>query len=458
MNDYRRSLLQIRILIKLDENSARSIIELAESLNAQRPSVSRSMQTLKVQGLVSRNRQGWHLTETGKIEAISAKEKLREITSKFTNAITGVARTMKEIAPAFNVVPAYPEFRQMAIFPEILKSSLLIADSQMAGIVKQMNEAIKLSPSFNALNQQIVSQAITTIVTPFMGANFYKKAIKPLLEIQLHNSEIFQNIIAQEISPMIEGLANQNNLFMTKMINDILAIRHQEIAKLVENVRMSDFAWLAKDLSNVNQAYFQLFAEQVNTLKISPSFIHSSGVTEVIALPTATVSHYVDSARNLIEAELTSDVPEFQEKGYEAVGDENLDPLLYQLNPEFVDMRQGSWVALNTSSPDHLRQAATSQRELIRQLLEVYVPNTLLPKDSRQGPQLKTRLRIALKTSESDTDFIEAILTALMSYYNQLNKYTHHNEKHEESLRAILQTGEGLIRFILTLAGRKTGI
>jgi len=95
------------------------------------------------------------------------------------------------------------------------------------------------------------------------------------------------------------------------------------------------------------------------------------------------------------------------------------------------------------------RHAGTSQRELLRQLLEQLVPHDLLPEENRQGSQIKARVRIALKTSASDTEFIQDLSKAIERYYSQLNKYVHHNKKHEESLRALMHAGEGLIRFIL---------
>ena len=63
---------------------------------------------------------------------------------------------------------------------------------------------------------------------------------------------------------------------------------------------------------------------------------------------------------------------------------------------------------------------------------------------------MKARVRIVIGESKSDAEFADAIAKAVLSYYRQLNKYTHHNMKHEESLRAALHTGEGLIRFILS--------
>ena len=82
MAERRRSLRQAEILLQLEEKPAKTISELAGRMDALRPSVSRSLRTLKEQGLVYRNHNGWHLTEAGVAEAAEAKAMLVEMTEK----------------------------------------------------------------------------------------------------------------------------------------------------------------------------------------------------------------------------------------------------------------------------------------------------------------------------------------------------------------------------------------
>ena len=63
--------------------------------------------------------------------------------------------------------------------------------------------------------------------------------------------------------------------------------------------------------------------------------------------------------------------------------------------------------------------------------------------------RIKARVKALLGGSDSDAEFIDATARSLLAYYTQLNKYTHRNQKHEESLRSLLHAGEGLIRFLL---------
>jgi ribosome-associated translation inhibitor RaiA len=174
-------------------------------------------------------------------------------------------------------------------------------------------------------------------------------------------------------------------------------------------------------------------------------------------MPPTILASYTDSARDFIDAEVAFESPTLAkpDQSFEEYGDQELDNRLYKLNPSYVEMRQGAWAALNQSNPDRIRHAATSHRELLRQMLQQLVPNAELPEENRQGTQLKARIKKALGTSEENAEFIDAVGAAVVTLYDQLNKYTHHNKKHEESLRALLHTGEGWIRFILSLLDEK---
>lgn len=99
MKDNRRSFLQVQILIGLQEAPAKTITEIAERIDALRPSVSRSIRSLKEQGFVYRDRQGWHLTEDGLEEArqseksmIAAAENLQMIASRNAEIISNSFR------------------------------------------------------------------------------------------------------------------------------------------------------------------------------------------------------------------------------------------------------------------------------------------------------------------------------------------------------------------------------
>jgi hypothetical protein len=137
-----------------------------------------------------------------------------------------------------------------------------------------------------------------------------------------------------------------------------------------------------------------------------------------------------------------------RERDYEVDGDASLDILLIRLNPDFVEMRKGSWVALRGRGPDYLRHAGASQRELLVQVLTHLVSTGTLPASDKQGPQIKARLK-ALGLSNTDAEFASSLANAALGLYQQLNKYTHGNQKDEASCECILRMVEALLKFIL---------
>ena len=92
----RRSLLQIRILRRLHQQQAKTITVLAEAINAQRPSVSRSLKALRNDNLVERNRNGWALSAAGEQEA---KRRNQQLSSNFKRLAKLANASSLNIAP-----------------------------------------------------------------------------------------------------------------------------------------------------------------------------------------------------------------------------------------------------------------------------------------------------------------------------------------------------------------------
>jgi DNA-binding transcriptional ArsR family regulator/ribosome-associated translation inhibitor RaiA len=429
VKDSRRSYLQVKILLHLEEKPAKTITELTERLNAQRPSVSRSLKALKGQGIVYRDRQGWHISEAGKNEASLAKEKLEE-TRKMLNESALLAT--KILVPHSLEISAVADM--MKPFEAIGKSVSLTAALANSSILNKIGDLGKLN-------------------SPFLSDEFYKGAIKPFLDIQEQNNQLLQVLVSSQISFAGESILNQNSQVMAKAIGSLIDIRHDVASQVIGKAISPDFSWLAKDMSQVTQAFTHVIHDQIKEISM-PNFSTTIFQTpDRFSIPPAIMASYTDSARDFIDAEVVSENPilHVYNQSFEEYGDRELDERLYQLNPDYVEMRQGSWAALRQSNPDRIRHAATSHRELVRQLLQQLVPDADLPTENNQGTQLKARIKKALGTSEENAEFIDAVGKAVVTLYSQLNKYTHHNEKHEESLKALLHTGEGLIRFIFSL-------
>jgi len=446
MKISRRSLLQVKILLQLETRPAKTISELAERLIGQRPSVSRSIRILKNQGLVLQDSQGWKLTEAGKIEASLDREKLTETAQKLKTATLRSTATLQQISSSAGDI-------MRNFYPQTLAMNSLVS----------LTEAFKF-PTLTAIENLNVAyldqlKDLGKFTNAFLSPEFFDNAMKPLLDIQERNNALLQKIVAPTTSQLLlmtQTIVNQNNLSIAKSLHDLMAVQQEQIGHALAQALTIDFSWLAQDISKVTQAYAHVFSDQLKVLERPEKSLLTIHSPEMWVVPSVTMTCYTTSAHSLIEAESEPDVPALLDQGFEEFGDPSIDSHLYQLNPNFVEMRQGTWASLQYSGPDRLRHAAISQRELVRQLLQQLVPDGQLPQDDRQGPQLKTRLKIALATSESNAEYVINVAEALVSSYGQLNKYTHHNEKHEESLRALLHTGEGWIRFILSLLNQKT--
>ena len=97
----RRSLLQVRILLRLELRPFRTISELAMAVGARRPSVSRSLKTLRGDKLVVRNRDGWTLTLAGEEEAKRSHQELSRVADNLRRTVQGntVVDLMKSVSP-----------------------------------------------------------------------------------------------------------------------------------------------------------------------------------------------------------------------------------------------------------------------------------------------------------------------------------------------------------------------
>ena len=86
----RRSLLQVRILLRLKQGPARTVSELAVAVGARRPSVSRSLKTLRNDELVEDGRNGWNLTLAGEEEAKRCNQELSRVADSLRRTFKGV--------------------------------------------------------------------------------------------------------------------------------------------------------------------------------------------------------------------------------------------------------------------------------------------------------------------------------------------------------------------------------
>ena len=430
MNDNRRSFLQAKIILQLEDKPPKTLSELAVQVKSQRSSVSRSMQLLKAQGVVFRGKQGWHLTDNGKTEAFDIKEKF-----------TGLTTLMKEFVD-------HTPRQAMVLSSDIGKA---LTSSTIESIIK-VAPSSDLSRITNQLSQVPWNADIFSTFTQVNETLI--NSVKPILELQNHTRDLLLNTltpITSQLSLISETILNNNNLRLTETITNILALKQNIIFQSTP----INWGWLIDDISSVTKSFTQVYKTNIVDLDTLNFKLHPNEAADRLVVPGITVANYTGSIRNLLEADIDANPSENYRSNIDEYGDQKLDEILYLLNPNFVEMRQGSWAVLQQAGPDRLRQAAVSQRELINQLFQYLVPNDQLAEDNRNGPQVKARVRKAIGASESDAEFIVSVSEALTHLYDQLNKYTHRNENREASLRGVLHTGEGLICFILSIVEMK---
>lgn len=463
--ERRRSMLQILLLTHLQKEPVKTITDLADTVKFQRPSVSRSMRLLRADGLLEQSDQGWCLTDAGLREAQEAEMKLAAMTEKAAKKLTSSIQGLQSVAvreEAYRRQQAALAHLDQANLQEARRRQLAIREEshrrQQAALARldqiDLQAARDRQQAFLARLDQADLQDVHRRLLALREDPYIKfaEAIKPLAEAQSLNLRLMTEAAEHLHTYPDLAAARHNNLILSGAMENAFALQQSALANLAKSTSTFDrLAWAWPRLSEVTRSFGRLFEEQSSTWLTQPSLPLERAQSESLVLPTSTVARYTESLRRWDEAE--TDTPSHPvHTPTEDLGDEGLDPQLARIDPEFVEMRRASWRVLNARETDCLRHSSVSQREMLSQLLQRLAPDTRLSEEERGRPSIKARARIILDGSRSGADFVDAVAKALFEFYNQLSKYTHQNEKHEASLRAILQTGEGLIRLILVQA------
>jgi len=426
MSANRRSLLQVEMLIQLNERPAKTITELAEWLKTQRPSVSRSLQILKQQDLVRRTHAGWCLTEAGRQEAEEAKIVVSEMVKDVQSAVLRTHEMIGRLSTSF---------LDSASVLEMTSATKAFSD-RVASYNASRIASMRL-PVLDMMKQISQTPQVTDIL---------QSAIEPLLEVQQYNRKLMGEVLHSGVSAYLGEFASKNNLLLAHITDNMF-----EIGRLSASIIPADKSLILRQATRVNLALDGIWQETARDL-VSLPVVPPDALHVRVTVPTFAVAHYSDAVTFYVGEEASVDQTLLAQYSHEEEYlDPDLDPLLARLDPDFVDMRRGSWSALASGRYDKLRHAATSQRELVRQVFQMLVPDVQLPEDLAAGkPHVKARVKAALGGSKTSAEFAIAMADAVCSLYEQLNKFTHHNQKHETILQAVLRSGEGLLLFILS--------
>lgn len=468
---YRRSILQTEILTSLQDHSASSIAALAQDINHTRPSVSRSLHTLVEQGFVQRDGRGWRLTDAGLTEAKAAEAKLQASTTETLELVGRQMNAARRLGMDPTLESRMRSLLSPAIGGDLVGEALRHVDtsaSLRAAVVQPVEQSMVERLNEATWQQQSALDAITTR-TPGLDAYMemleggaaaiiqrsiaaeLADAISPMVAAQQDYSEILSlSPAVQEAAPQlgIDLVAKQTDLF-AQAIDNLFALQRAEMVLLDKPTVFATFSWIPEHLTAVSTSLADLFEDEVSQIRYAASESSLARAAERMVLVTAPVTSYTAGIRALVEAEEELVAPSRLVPTTRRSGDDSLDVRLAALHPDLVEMRHGSWHALNTRGPDFLRHAGVSQRALLDHVLQILVPTDDLPEGQRQGPCTKARTKKALGGSNTDADYVVALSQAMYRSYEQLSAYTHGNEKHEESLYYLLCAGEGLLGFLL---------
>lgn len=488
MATNRRSTLQARIILQLEQNPANSVTSLAKRLDAERSSVSRSLQTLKEQGIVTRDGQGWCLTELGASEILNISQtfsKTLEDTNRMAERATRIASDLSQLSSLDPSWPAahhvgltnHQELMRIAKQQQSWASSVLpkltVLDSfsGMSSVLKQIEGMTYQSalPDFDItmrdfriaagnvtnLRDMLMStsnQALTDALCNNYGGAFFDFSrfnitLTPLLDTQDRvNGYIRSWTSSIDLVSMAKPWLD-NNVLLSHAIDEIRST-YESVGRLGMISQTTAYDWIARNLVDVNQAYGALMNDRFSEFDRMSRDLPSMSVR--ILPPTASVSYFAQSSHEFIRAAAPENDGQMSANDHrEEFGAAPLDDLLMEIDPLLVEKRHGVWTAYNRREADWIRHASVSQREMIVHLLDKLVPRDTLRRDEDDTPRIVQQVKALFGRRSSDSDYASALGKAVQEHYRQHNKYTHGDERRVACFRALLHSTEWWLVFIL---------
>ena len=493
----RRSLLQTRILLRLAQGPVRTISDLAKAVEAQRPSVSRSLKKLRNDQLVVRKRNGWNLTPTGEDEAKRCNQELSlavdnmrrtyraaiptelmktmDIVSnsplnrirtsnlnssafvQFTDANRSLSKMLAETAMPFadtsrgiskmlaeSAMPFADTSR--GISKMLAESAMPFADTSR-GISKMLAEsAMPFADTSRGISKMLAESAMPFADTSRGISKMLAESVLPFADISRSLSEMLAPSMAV---PDLGLVISRNNAMIASAIEDIQAVY------TAPEVRQQGFdrvfyPGVLRDMRDIGVSFRTLFSESLRVADVTKDLAETQQTWSRMLLPSSTVANFTLSLRSRTELSPSTSPATLSPRSGRGSPQESLDELLTELNPDLVDRRQGSWLVLGDTNPDRLSQAAFSYRELIRMTLDELAPDIRVD-PSEQGSKRKRQVRQVLSGREGD--FAIALVEGLSKLYDFLNKSAHTSYRNEVAVQAALMAGDGLLLMLLSSRG-----
>ncbi len=506
------STLQNQILLYMERAEIVSLTELANKLNVQRSSVSRAIHALLDLGLVSHVDKNWDLTEEGKNEIFNLRQQISEHATKTTKTASRLieqseiaALTLKQTSSSDSGISAISLRKEWVLDASIFDSAQKLAsmmtkldtfalaqsviDSQskiftrfmptfsQTGLDLLSSTALidvgKLSPTFSQTGLDLIkSSALTPSLTEMIAHrawsivdDYNQPAIRDLcshLSVEAISSFAQSqrlsamsmgqvSLFGRDMSPVLNDL-NMANVGLSHMIRDLGDIR---MRGLTIDAPMPMLAIQMPDVAAVARTFKGYLADAIGSLDIGKGYISRSFD---ISLPTATTLAYVDSVSiSLLPSVKAEEKPSNKHPDF---GHPNqFDNVFANLGPNFITMWHGSWAVLRSDSPDRIRQAAHSGRELLMQVLAYLAPDTVFSEveiqqfghDGKVTRKMRVK-RILLGSSSSKVSWAESMAKVLDETYAQLSAVSHDREFYpnttEQQLTGLLHSLGGFLTYI----------
>jgi len=293
-----------------------------------------------------------------------------------------------------------------------------------------------------------------------------------VLNVGMPNKEIFdgyrnilgtQNTILKSVNDMQEKFAPAISELKvtTDKINSILSpitgtivdlgLNMANANKLFEGGLIKESNFL--DLQKLSSISFEAIKEQQSCLidgfkkmSVLGDLIGSSSVSAiqmttagldamVRATPTFPLNIDLPSLKTIRDNYLFSEPEIIEEQN-------KLDDILKKINPELVEIRRGCWKTFNAKKPDYIRQASSSMRGLVDELLRNIVPSKF--------PTRKDRIYYVVDYDSKKAVHLERMAKAFLETYANLSAWDHKPIKNDEFVRGVFITVEGHIISLLS--------
>jgi hypothetical protein len=337
---------------------------------------------------------------------------------------------------------------QMSALPNI--SSHLLGSQRMLEAVSSLSESIQFKTSIadviGASFRPTLTESLAQSVFPRVEIDSLLSSVTAdLLQAQQHSIARIMESLAVPPLAGINEIISKNNVLAAAALENVQSMFRLSAERQMNLDRLL-YRGVSADLSAVAWSYRSVLDDRH---LVERSVGGRDLLLSHAAVPTYAVANYTAALRSEVGG---ADSDSVLEPVSMIVADDELDALLEAIDPDLPPMRRGAWAALDSGSPDKLRQAAVSQRELVRQVFQSMFPDVPII-EGEPDSKLRARVVAALQ-SDSAGDFALSMARAVVSLYRHLSKITHTNYKREQAVRATLIAGEGLLLFVLSQRDR----